>query len=412
LILEGRSRELEKQMLLRIRGLSEEMRFEEAAIIRDRLYDLRATIEPQHSVISGKSNHRDVWGFHAEDRFLELQVLYYRNNAMIGGNSYSFDHVEAPIPEILGSFLLQYYSAASTIPKEILTPLLLEDEDILAEVLSEAHGAKVLVHYPQRGTRVKLVELANANARRAFTGHRGHEKALQDTLEQMEKILHLNRVPHRIECFDISTIQGSQTVASMAVFMEGAPEKQRYRRYAIKRIEGQVDFGAMREAIERRYTRAIKENDLPDLVLIDGGKGHLNAALAVLKDLGASHLPCISIAKSKAEKNGASPERFFIPGRMNPVIPPQNGAVVRLLSHIRDEAHRFAITYHRKKRNKETLQSTLRNIPGVGPARMRVLLRTFGSIARLRQATREQVAELPGISDTLADKIVASLQHT
>lgn len=410
MILEGRAGELEKQLRGEMERLAESLRFEEAAAARDQLADLHTTMEPQRAVVGGATADRDVFGFHAEGSYLQIQILYYRNNAMTGGADFAFDRIEAPVSEILGSFLLQYYEAAPSIPSEILLPLELEEMEILAELLSEKRGATTRLRAPVRGALAGLVRLAEDNARRAFNERKGHEKACRDALEAVKAALHLPAAPARIECFDISTIQGDATVAAMVVFENGMPAKNRYRRYSIKRTQGQDDFAAMREVIQRRYSRALREQDLPGLVLIDGGKGHLGAAKIVLDSLGLADLPCAAIAKSRREEGESAFERFFIPGRSNPIIPAQNGPVVRLLAGIRDETHRFAITYHRKKRTKARLTTSLLQIPGVGEKRARLLLATFGSVSRIREATPEQLAAVPSISATLARKIVEALQ--
>lgn len=410
MILEGRSGELERRLQQEMERLAESLQFEKAASVRDRLADLRTTVEPQRAVIQGKTSDRDVFGCYAEGSFLQIQVLYYRNNSMTGGNGFSFDRIEAPVEEIMGSFLLQYYDTAPSVPAEILLPMELEETEVLAELLSEKRGAPASLRTPKRGALARLVELAADNARREFTERKGHEKAARNALESIQETLRLPAVPERIECFDVSTIQGDSTVAAMVVFEKGVPAKNRYRRYSIRRTEGQDDFAAMREAVERRYTRAIREQDLPDLVLIDGGKGHLGAAKAILDALGLGTLPCAAIAKSRPGEGETAFERFFIPGRANPIIPPQNGPVVRMLAGIRDETHRFAITYHRKKRTKVRLTTSLLQIPGVGERRARLLLSAFGSIRRVREATAEQLAAVPSISATLARKIVDALK--
>lgn len=410
MVLDGRSKELEKQLQIQMARFSRELRFEEAAMIRDRLADLRITVEPQRTVVQGRTPDRDVFGYYVEGRLLQIQSLYYRNNAMTGGNTFPVDHAEAPVEELIGSFLLQYYDAAPFIPGEILLPVDLEEQSVLEEVLSEKRGGTVVLRTPKRGRLAQLVRLAENNARRAFVERKGHEKATRESLEAIRKALGLPKLPERIECFDVSTIQGDSTVAAMVVFEQGLPAKQRYRRYAIKKTTGQDDFAAMRETLERRYTRALREQDLPDLVLIDGGKGHLNVAVAVLETLGLDGLPCASIAKSRVEKDRTTCERFFIPGRSNPIVPPQNGPVVRLLSRVRDEAHRFAITYHRKKRSKARLTTSLLEIPGVGEARAKRLLTAFGSVARLREAGVEQLASVPSIDVKLARTIIAFLK--
>ena len=409
LILEGRSDELENRLREEMLYHADAMRFEQAALVRDRLADLKTTVEPQRAVMTGRTHDRDVFGYYQEGRFIQIQVLYYRNHAMVGGKTFGFDHVEAPVDELIGSFLLQYYDSVPAIPQEILLPLDLEDGPALAEVLGEKRGSTVHVRVPRRGALAGLVQLAASNAQRAFTERKGHERALEETLEAVRKTLHLGAVPHRIECFDVSTIQGDSTVAAMVVFEQGQSAKQRYRRYSIKRFDGQDDFAAMREALERRYARALREQDLPDLVLIDGGKGHLNVAKTVLNGLDLGALACASIAKSRGGTGETSFERFFIPGRSNPIVPPQNGPVVKLLASIRDEAHRFAITYHRKKRSAARLSTELLAIPGIGKSRARLLLTTFGSVARVRQATVEQLAAIPSISATLALKIKHAL---
>lgn len=411
LILEGRTKDLERELLRNIKTLSERLQFEEAAVLRDRLRDLQATVQPQRAIVHQGASDKDVFGVYSEGRFIEIQVLNYRNNAMTGAKSFPFDRVEMPVEELFGSFLLQYYDAMVGVPAEIIVPYKLESGNALSSLLSEKRGGRVRIIHAQRGVLYKLVALAAENARNAFRERCGKEKALRDALEDVRDVLHLSTVPERMECFDISTIQGNKTVAAMAVFEDGQPAKKRYRRYEIRGLEGQDDFEAMREVLRRRYTRAKEENDLPDLVLIDGGKGHLNVAVTVLRDLGLDRLGCASIAKSRTEgDSGHSPERFFIPGRANPIVPPQQSPAVLLLSGLRDETHRFAITYHRLKRKKATLTTVLLEIPGVGKHRAQVLLSHFGSMSRLREAVVEQVAAVPGISGKLAQDIVSALR--
>lgn len=407
LILEGRSGDLQEQLLKEMNTLSDALRFEEAAVVRDRLRDLHTTMEPQRSVVHGRrARDRDVFGYYAEGNYLQLHVLYYRNNAMVGGKSFAFDRIEAPLPELLSSFLLQYYESTPFIPSEILVPIDLEERSILAEIISEQRGAPTTLRVPKQGVLIGLVELASDNARQAFIERKGHEKAIQNTLEEIQQTLHLPVLPNRIECFDISTIQGDTTVAAMVVFERGVPVKSCYRHYMIRSIEGQDDYASMREVIFRRYSKISRQEDLPDLVLIDGGKGQLNVAHTVLKDLGFDRLACISIAEARSGKNNsASFERFFIPGRSNPIIPKQNSSVVRLLSIVRNEAHRFAITYHRKKRSKTRITSVLTTIPGIGSKRARQLLSAFGSVAEIKKASVEQLAAVPSISRNLAQII-------
>ncbi len=413
LVLDGRSADLKTQLLEKIRTLAGELRFEEAAALRDRLHDLGSTLERQRTVTTGSVEDRDVFGTHTEGRFTELQVLFYRGGKLLGGRSWSFDAHDMPLGEVLGSFLLQYYDTAPVVPREVIVPVEIDEAEVLAALLSEKRGARVDILCPQRGEKLKLVELAARNAERSAAEKRMADRAADDALELIQKTLRLPRLPERIECFDVSTTQGDRTVASMAVFEHGEPAKQRYRKYAMRDVEGQDDFASLREALTRRYTRAIAENDLPDLVLIDGGRGQLGVAAAVLRDLGLDDLPHASIAKSKPEDGGThSPERFFLPGRVNPVIPPQNGPVVRVLARLRDEAHRFAVTYHRQKRSKALLASALLGVPGLGPKRAKALLGALGSVARIRAASLAEIAAVPGFSEKLARVIVEHLQQS
>ena len=406
LILEGRNDELERLLRQRIARHAEKLEFEQAAVLRDRLYDLRRTLERQRTVAVPGAQDRDVFGLYNKESFTEIQVLFYRGGKMMGGRAYSFEHREMPLDELLSSFLLQYYATAPVLPAELLIPLELEEAATLGEVLSEQRGTKVDVLFPKRGDKRALVDLARRNARRSFDAKRLAERAQEEILQRLQTELHLPKAPQRIECFDISTSQGDKTVGSMATFEGAKPDKARYRRFAIRSVKGQDDFASMREVLLRRYTKAIEENDLPDLVLIDGGKGQLNVATAVFKDLGIEDLPHAGLAKARAEESGGhSPERVFLPARRNPVILPQTGPVVQLLAHIRDEAHRFAITYHRKRRAKATIATTLTAIPGVGPKRARFLLNKLGSIAKIGAAPAGDIAALPGFSDRLEQRI-------
>ncbi|MBN2310011.1 MAG: excinuclease ABC subunit UvrC [Candidatus Hydrogenedentes bacterium] len=405
LVLEGRSADVEKLLLARIERHAAALEFEKAAELRDRLFALRETFERQRAVAAGSADERDVFGVYTHGRFSEIQVLFYRGGKMIGGRSFSISHRDMPLSEVFGSFLLQYYSEAPYVPTEILTPVPLDEGETLAEILSEQRGRKVSVHWPQRGEKRALTQLAERNAKSSFDEKRLAEKANADLLERVREALKLSRAPARIECYDISSIQGDKPVGSMVAFEHGLPAKSRYRRFAIKRVEGQDDFAMLREVLLRRLQRAIQEDDLPDLLLIDGGKGQLNVATALLKDLGIEDLDAAGIAKSRTGDEGRSPERFFIPGRANPVILPQHSPVVLLLARIRDEAHRFAITYHRKRRSQATLRSPLLAIPGIGEKRARILLAELGSVARIRNASVEAIAAIPGFDDTLAKQI-------
>lgn len=411
LALEGRNSELKARLKEAIQKHADALEFEQAALLRDRLHAIEHTLERQRTVRAGQEGDTDVFGVYTEGRYSEVQALFFRGGKLMGGRSFSFKRHEMPVDEMLSSFILQYYSDGALIPPEILVPVSLDEHEVLAEILSEQRGGRVTLHHPQRGDKRGMVELAERNAESSFQEKRLSEKANKDILEQVRKALQLPRVPQRIECFDISTTQGAKAVGSMVVFEGGEPNKNRYRHYAIRQVEGQDDFGMMREVLMRRYQRAIEEGDLPDLVLLDGGKGQLGVATAVFQDLGLDDLPAAGIAKSRSQEDGShSPERFFIPGRMNPIVLKQHSPVVHLLARIRDEAHRFANTYHRKRRGKAVTSTKLTNIPGVGQRRARQLLNAFGSVARIKEADPGQIAELRGFNRKLAETVKHHLE--
>lgn len=413
MMLEGRNDDLEKALLAQIEEHAARLEFEQAAQVRDRLYDLRRTLEHQRTVRHDRDKDQDVWGYYAEGRFTELQVLFFRSGKMTGGRSFSFNQREMPLEEVLGSFLLQYYGESSVIPAEVLLPISLESSETLAEIFSEKRGGTVRVHWPQRGEKRALTEMAAKNAKTNFDEKRLAEQAQRDVMTRLRAELKLKKEPYRIECFDISTIQGAQPVGSMVTFEGGAPNKSRYRRFAIKRVEGQDDFAMMREMLLRRFKRAVEEQDLPDLVLIDGGKGQLNVALTVFKDLAIEDLEAVGVAKSRALENGGhSPERFFLPGIKDPIILPQNSPVVHFVARVRDEAHRFAVTYHRHKRTRAALATPLLQVPGIGAKRARTLLNKLGSMARIRAASTEEIAAVPGFNQKLAEMVKHHLAAT
>ncbi len=409
LVLQGRTEDLENYLAEQIQGHAERLEFEQAALLRDRLFALRKTVERQRTVAVPGVEDRDAIGLYQEGRYVVVQAIFFRGGKMVGGRDYAFEGCEMPVDEFLSSFLLQYGAQAPTLPAEILVPFELEDADALAEILAERRGAKVAILYPQRGDKAALVELAVRNARHSFTERQLVKEANKDLLEQVRKAFDLAKAPHRMECFDISNLQGDRAVGGMAVFEDGLPNKARYRRYAIRTVQGQDDFAMLREVLMRRYKRAIEEDDLPGLAVIDGGRGQLNVARAVFDDLGIDDLPVVSIAKSRVEGESRSPERFFLPNRVNPIVLPQHLPVVRLMARLRDEAHRFAVTYHRKRRREAAFKTPLTDIPGVGPKRARTLLTQLGSLATIAGSSVEAIAALPGFNEKMARAVLEHL---
>ncbi|MBI2963752.1 MAG: excinuclease ABC subunit UvrC [Deltaproteobacteria bacterium] len=415
LLLEGKNDELVRDLRARMRDASEALRFEEAARLRDQIRALERTAEPQE-MVSHFGIDQDVFGFYREGGFIEVQVLAIRRGKLTGSHAYGLDDREFPDEEVLGEVLGQYYSGGRFIPDEVLVPVALEDAEVRASYLSELKGKTVAVFRPQRGDKVRLCEMAAENARQGFAARRNTEDRRLRMVEELRHRLELRSAPKRIECFDISNFQGRQIVGSMVAFDEGDPDKGRYRRYRVKSVAGQDDFASLYEVLKRRYSRALVENDLPDLLVVDGGKGQLGVASAVLAELGIRELDLVSLAKDRvaADARGReirrSEERVFLPNRKNPVVLPRNSNALFLLQRVRDEAHRFAITFHRELRSRERFRSLLDDVPGVGPQRRRRLLQHFGSLRRLAAATAEEIAAVPGVGLERARAIAERLQ--
>ncbi len=389
-------------------------RFEEAAKLRDRLRAIEKTQERQNAVSHGGGD-QDIFGLYREGAFCDVQVLMVRGGKLTGNQSYSIDQFELPDEELLASVLTQFYQGERFVPDEVIVPLDVEDRDVRAELLSERGGRKVAVLWPQRGDRVRLLEMARANAQQSFRERRDSEHQYEQISEELKRRLHLRNAPKRIECFDISNFQGGFAVGSMVTFDEGRPDTARYRRFRIKTVQGQDDFASMFEVLGRRYRRAKEKKDYPDLLVVDGGRGQLGVAVQALAELDIDEVDIVGLAKSRVTSAAReseverSEERVFLPGRVNPVVLRRNSNALFVLQRIRDEAHRFAITYHRNLRGRSRLHSVLDDIPGVGPGRKRTLLRTFGSLKRLREATVEELAAVGGISEVLAGDIHRSL---
>lgn len=301
----------------------------------------------------------------------------------------------------LAAFLKQYYNQSTFIPREILLPLELEEQALIAGWLSREKQAKVAVETPKRGTKRDLVEMAAGNAKMVLEEQaaklKADDEATRGAVEELGKYLALKKAPERMECFDISHIQGAETVASMVVFEGGAPKKEDYRRFKIRTAEGKPDdFKSMREVVGRRYGDAAPE-ELPDLIIIDGGKGQLSSALEIIRGAGHREVPVVGLAKQF--------EYIFTEGESDPVILPRHSQALYLIQRIRDEAHRFAITYHRKLRGKRNLVSVLDHVVGIGPKRRKALWEHFGSLDRMKQATVEEMAATPGMNFPAAQAV-------
>jgi excinuclease ABC subunit C len=408
LFLEGKGRELVAEFKRRMLHASEQMRYEEAARWRNLLRSIEVTVEKQKVVLRG--GDCDVVGFYRDGIRVELALLFIRAGVLSGSRQFTVSW-ELDDAAAVSAFLQQYYSGTVFIPEEILLPFEIEDHDELTELLGELKESRVSLLIPQRGTKRELVALAEKNAMSACRERDEKAASEEAVLADLSDRLHLGRIPNRIECYDISTIQGRFSVGSCVVFTSGRADRSRYRRYRIRTVEGQDDFAMLREVFTRRFSAEnSKKEGLPDLVVVDGGIGQLNAVATILEELGQTgSFDLVSLAKSRVLQDVASPdirkshERVFLPGRKNPVVLRQNSKPLLLLAAIRNEAHRFAIGYHRKLRGAEGIASGVDTIPGIGPRRRTALLKQFGSIQRLSEATLEELMAVPGMNRSAAE---------
>jgi excinuclease ABC subunit C len=378
--------------------------YEVAARFRDLIAAVEVTVERQKMVVA--EGDFDLLGYHRAGDRMEALMLFMRGGKVIGSRSYSlsweFDDAEG-----LASFLHEYYCRDVHIPSQLLLPIPLPETDSFAELLSEKRGRRVTIACPRRGVKSELVALAMKNAAEAAREKEESRTGAEKTLQEMQERLNLPRLPRRIECYDISNIQGRYAVGSRVVFSDGRADNSLYRRYRIRTVDQSDDFAMMRELLSRRFAPA-RDDGLPDLIIVDGGIGQLNVLIGVLRELNMEGLPAAGLAKSRVEKGMAkeeierSAERIFLPGRRNPLLLRQNSAPLLLLCRIRDEAHRFAITYHKKVRNRETITSRLAQVPGVGEKRLKEMLRHFGSLARLEGALLEEISLVKGITGSVA----------
>ena len=413
--LEGRQEVVARELTRQMHAASESTEYERAAALRDKVKAIERTMESQ-KMAAHATTEEDVLGLARQDTQAAVQLFAVRGGKMVGRDVFLLDAPrETDDAAVLAGFVLQYYERATSVPRAVLVPVLPEDSAELETFLAARRGAAVRIHVPQRGEKRELLELAARNATETLA--REHARWLADqgktlaALEELADALGLAGTPMRIECYDISNFQGAQSVGSMVVFEDGKPRTGEYRRFRIKEVQGANDFASHQEVLRRRFKRARTGEEgneeelrwlLPDLVVIDGGKGQLSAAKEVLNELGYHDLAVVGLAKER--------EEIFLPEREEPVLLPVTSPALYLMQRLRDEAHRFAITYHRSLRAKAATRSAFDDLPGVGPKRRAALLRVFGSAKRVREAPVEQVAAVPGIGSALAAKIKAGLE--
>ncbi len=400
MFLEGRTVDVEKELEYRMKAAAEAYHFELAARLRDQLAAVKKVAEKQN-IVTGAGD-QDAIGMARSEIGVCVQVFFIRSGKMIGREHFLLQGSEDESDEaLLAAFLQQYYHRATFIPREILLPMDLAEVSLLETWLAEKKGAKVQLLVPQRGTKHDIVAMAASNAEKFLSDEAARiRQANAQTLgavEELGRYLGLKNPPNRMECFDISHIQGSETVASMVVFEGGLPKKSDYRRFKINSTEGKPDdFLSMREVTQRRYGD-LPESELPDLIVIDGGKGQLSSALEIIRGAGHKDVPVVGLAKQF--------ELVFREGESDPVVLPRHSQALYLIERIRDEAHRFAITYHRNLRGKRNLVSVLDHIVGIGPARRKSLWSTFGTIAKIKAASVDELAQAPGMNRPAAEAV-------
>lgn len=416
LFLEGKQEQIVERMRLEMTAAAENLYFERAAELRDTIDAITRVVERQR-IVSGHLEDHDFIAFARDDGQSCVQVFFIRNGKLIGREYFVLTGTQDETDEsVMSSFLTQFYDEAAAIPPEVLVQNNLDELGVIQEWLQRKRGKKVLLKVPKRGEKRQVMQMARENASETLSRLRAEWDAdvskQTEALDDLQRALNLPRPPTRIECYDISNTQGTASTGSMVVFTKGVASKQDYRRFRIRTVEGANDYASMAEVLRRRFGRAgetAKSVDgkvnrwslMPDLVIVDGGKGQLNAALEVMRDLNLTHLPVAGLAKQN--------EELYLPERSAPVILPRDSQALFLVQRIRDEAHRFAVSYHRQLRGKTGLASTLEEIEGIGPQRRKALLKRFGSIEAIRQAAPEEIAAVPGMNQTLAERLLANL---
>jgi excinuclease ABC subunit C len=407
----------------RMQAASEALDFEKAALIRDQLQDIEHVVEKQ-KVMGTDMTDQDIIAFARDNSDTCVQVFFIRAGRLIGREYFLLDGAAGEDDRaVLSSFVKQFYDQVTTVPPEILLPQDVDEALIIRDWLRGKRGADVTLKVPRRGQKRELVKMAAENAAETLTHLRAQwqadEAKQSEALAELQQALNLPKPPARVECFDVSTLQGTHTVTSMVVFVKGVPRKSDYRRFKIQGVKGQDDFASMQEALRRRFKRMQdagyqlqsdpgKKDEynawslLPDLLVVDGGKGQLNAALQVLDEFELRDaVPIVGLAKRE--------EEIFLPGQSESVLLPRNSQGLFLMQRIRDEAHRFAVEYHRKLRDQRGLASQLDQVPGVGPRRRQALLKTFGSLEAIRAASVDELAAVPGMTRNAAEQVKSTL---
>ena len=378
---------------------SEMLEFEKADALLQMIRQIEHVTQVQHvDQLGGKDC--DVVGLYREADAVLIALLFFREGKLVGSEHFSFHLIASNDAEILASFLIQHYKNLPSFPSEILISCLLPEQKILSEILSESAGKKIEILSPQRGKKQDLIEMGLRNAKALFIRELDARSLKEKMLLDLQETLQLTRFPRRIECFDTSNSNGSDAVASLVCFVNGEKEKGRTRLFKIKGVEKADDYTAMRQVLKRHFLREKEKGDFCDLLMIDGGKGHLHLALEVFQELGIASVDLIALTKEDARHDkGLTQEKIYLAHRKEPLLIDPRSPLLFLLQKIRDEAHRTAIEFHRKRRSKRTIRSSLDELPGIGPVKKKRLLQRFGSIKALAVASREDLEQVPGLSE-------------
>ncbi len=404
LFLEGKQEMVIHDLKNKMKEASKQLQYEKAAALRDQVHAVEQVIESQRIAVTIRGDE-DAIALAQTKYMAYVEIFFIRNNKLTGRDYAILDGIRDENPgQIMTSFVKQYYSSASSIPPLILLQYPVEEPEIISGWLSSQRGASVELCVPLRGAKKQLVDIVDENAQQGLALYQARQSKMIESaivMEELKERLNLPRMPLRIEGYDVSNIRGNQAVGSMAVFGKGLSRRAQYRRFRIKTVSGIDDYAMIQEVLKRRFKRSLATDEkwtaMPDLVLIDGGKGHLNAALDVIKKLGLDAVPVAALAKEN--------EEVFIAGRSEPLNIPRTSAALHLLQIIRDESHRFALGYHHKLRQKESLASALDAVPGIGPKRKKALLKKFGTIKNIREASIDELSRVSGITDNIAEKV-------
>ena len=410
LFLNGKTPKLIKKIHSEMASASDKRMYEKAADLRDKVLAVEKSLEKQ-MIVTTDFVDRDVLALAGSDTQSVITVLNIRGGAFLGTCHYHLNETMSIDDEMFSTFIRQHYAKSPFIPKEILVPVFLEDSHLLEEMLYHYKKEKVNILSPQRGNKVKLIEMAKKNAENSLRARISTDAADMELLKRLHRRLKMDRIPVRIECFDNSNISGTEAVAGMVVFENGKPDKSNYRKFKLRNVDKNNDYESMKEVLRRRFGKKKDSGPTPDLLMVDGGKGQMNIAVSVMKELKLENkFQIIGIAK-KDKKKGETQDKIYRPGQANSVNLGKKGDLLLFLQRIRDEAHRFAITFHRNRRAKKSTHSELDDVPGIGPRRKTILLKHFGSIKKIRAATLEELNALPGMNAGVSEKLKRSLRQ-